>query len=400
MPAAASPPGAAARYFAGDDEARAMGLLQILRPDGSVVDAASVPGDLTAERAVKMYRGMLTIRTMDERLMNLQRQGRVGFYGEARGQEAAIIGTAEVLRPDDWLVPALREAGAGIYRGMTLRRYISQIFGNANDVTLGRQLPCHPSAVEQHYVNMSSCIATQIPHAVGVAMAMNIAGDRGRVCVGYLGDGATSEGDCHVAMNFAGVFKAPVVLVCQNNQWAISVPATLQTASRTFAVKGLAYGLPSLRVDGNDVLAVYAAASWAAERARRGDGATFIEAVTYRVGAHTSSDDPSRYRDESVTLEWKTHKDPIARLRTFLAGKGWLREADDARLVGEVEAAVQEAIAAEEPTPPPPLASLVTDVYEAVPWHLRDQLAAFLAERLPAERPPAERPPEEGQRHG
>src|SRR5262249_41291931 len=164
---------------------------------------------------------MLLIRIMDERLIALQRQGRIGFYGEARGQEAAIVGSAAALAEGDWIVPALREAGAGLYAGMPLRQYVAQLYGNVDDNGRGRQLPCHPCDRTVNYVVMSSCIATQVPHAVGIAMAMRIAGEHGKVAIGYMGDGATSEADFHVAMNFAGVFKPPVVLFCQNNQWAI-----------------------------------------------------------------------------------------------------------------------------------------------------------------------------------
>jgi pyruvate dehydrogenase E1 component alpha subunit len=212
------------------------------------------------------------------------------------GQEAAVVGSAAATRPDDWIVPALREAGVGLYRGMTLDSYIAQIFGNAVDVSKGRQMPCHPCDAEHHYVVMSSCVSTQVPHAVGIAMAMKIKGDKGRCCFGYMGDGGTSEGDFHVALNFAGVTRAPCVLICQNNQWAISTPGHIQTASQTIAMKGLGYGIEALRADGNDVFAVHTAVSYAADKARRGDGPTFIELLTYRVSAHSSSDDPSRYR--------------------------------------------------------------------------------------------------------
>jgi pyruvate dehydrogenase E1 component alpha subunit/2-oxoisovalerate dehydrogenase E1 component alpha subunit len=358
---------AATEYFAGDELARALGLLQILRPDGTL--AGDAPDVLDRALATRIHRGMLLIRIMDERLLALQRQGRIGYYGEARGQEAAIVGSAAALAPGDFIVPALREAGAGLYAGMPLRQYIAQLFGNANDNGRGRQLPCHPCDRDVGYVVMSSCIATQAPHAVGIALAIKIAETPGRVAIGYVGDGATSEADFHVAANFAGVFKPPLVLFCQNNQWAISTPGSAQSASATIAVKGLAYGLESYRVDGNDVLAVLEATRRAVARARAGAGATFIEALTYRIGAHSSSDDPSRYRDERVTEEWKTARDPIARYERFLEARGWL----DAGLAAEVDAEVRAAIAAEEPVPPPPLASLFDDVYETLPWHLREQ---------------------------
>jgi pyruvate dehydrogenase E1 component alpha subunit/2-oxoisovalerate dehydrogenase E1 component alpha subunit len=358
----------------------ALSLVQILREDGSA-DAARVP-ELSNEQLVRLYRGMLLIRVMDERLLAMQRQGRIGFYGEAKGQEAAVIGPAAALGPEDWLVPALRDAGGALYRGLTLRQYIAQIFGNANDVEQGRQLPCHPGTRAAKYVTMSSCIATQIPHAVGMAMAAKITKDP-VVVLGCMGDGATSEEDFHVAINFAGVFKAPVVLYCANNQWAISTPCTQQTASKTFAIKGLAYGLPSVRVDGNDILAVYATVKAAVERARRGEGPTFVEALTYRVSAHSSSDDPSRYRDERITEQWK-QKDPIDRFGRFLTARGLLTLERIEELREQLDAEVREAIASEEPTVPPPLRSIVEDVFAKVPAHLEAELAEI--EPLPRQK--------------
>lgn len=351
-----------------DHPARA--LYQVL-PESGLPDPTRVP-HLSAEEALKIYRGMVTIRLMDERLLAMQRQGRIGFYGEAKGQEAAVIGAAAALGPEDWLVPALREAGAAIYRGLTLRQYVAQIFGNGDDVAKGRQLPCHPGTRAARYVTMSSCIATQIPHAVGMAMAAKMKHDP-VVVLGCLGDGATSEEDFHVAANFAGVFQAPVVLFCSNNQWAISTPCAHQTASETFALKALAYGFPGVRVDGNDVLGVYAVVKEAVERARRGEGPTLVEALTYRVSAHSSSDDPSRYRDERITEAWK-EKDPIARYRRYLAAQGLLDDAADEKLRTEIDAQVREAIAAEEPVGPPPLHSMIEDVFAEVPQFLEEEL--------------------------
>src|SRR5688572_32848783 len=221
-------------YFDGDATAKARGLFQLLREDGTPIDEVGL-AKLDRALARELFEGMLKIRVTDARMMALQRQGRIGFYGEAMGQEAAVVGSAAVSQREDWIVPALREAGVGLYRGLTLDSYIAQIFGNAADPTKGRQMPCHPCDKEHHYVVMSSCVSTQIPHAVGIAMAMKIKGDQGKVCFGYMGDGGTSEGDFHVALNFAGVQKAPVVLICQNNQWAISTPGSLQTAAETIA---------------------------------------------------------------------------------------------------------------------------------------------------------------------
>ncbi len=370
--------GGAFGYFDGDDEAKARGLFQLLHEDGTAVDDAAL-ADLDRAHTRRMFDAMLRIRVVDARMMALQRQGRIGFYGEALGQEAAVVGSAAATRPDDWIVPALREAGVGLYRGLTLDSYVAQIFGNAADPTKGRQMPCHPIDREHHYVVMSSCVSTQVPHAVGIAMAMKIAGDRDKACFGYMGDGGTSEGDFHVALNFAGVMKVPVVLICQNNQWAISTPGKLQTASDTIALKGLGYGVESLRVDGNDVLAVHAAARYAADKARRGAGPTFLELLTYRVSAHSSSDDPSRYRDEAVTEVWRGHKDPIRRLEHYLLARGWIAPGEREALAAELEAEARAAIQRQEAIAPPALATLIDDVYEEPTWALREQLAEIEA---------------------
>jgi pyruvate dehydrogenase E1 component alpha subunit len=362
-------------YFDLDEEAKAHSLFQILREDGTADEAGAARFDEATAR--RLYEGMLSIRVINAGMMALQRQGRIGFYGEALGQEAAVVGSASATLPDDWIVPALREAGVGLFRGMPVEAYVAQIFGNALDPTRGRQMPCHPIDRDRHYVVMSSCVATQIPHAVGIAMAMKLRGDAGRCCFGYLGDGATSEADFHTAMNFAGVFGAPVVLICQNNQWAISTPGAIQTASETIAIKGLGYGVESLRADGNDVLAVHEVCAYAAAKARRGGGPTFIELLTYRVSAHSSSDDPSRYRDEGVTEVWRHRRDPLGRMRTFLEARGWLAEGEHDALAARLESEVREVIARVEAAGPPAVDTLIEDVFEEPTWILREQLAAF-----------------------
>ncbi len=351
---------------------------QFIAPDGSfdptVVSALGIP----REQLLKMYRGMLQIRIIDERMLTLQRQGRISFYGEARGQEAAVVGTAAGLGPSDYILPALREAGAALYRGLPLRSYIAQIYGNHNDVTKGRQMPCHPGTRAARYVTMSSCIATQLPHAVGMAMAAKIRRDD-VVIAGYMGDGATSEGDFHVALNFAAVWKAPVVFVCQNNQWAISTPVAGQTASSTMAHKAMGYGIPALRVDGNDVIACYSAMRDAVAYARQGGGPMFVEALTYRVSAHSTSDDPSRYRDESVTAVWKNERDPLQRYRHFLRVIGALTDGVDEALHEAIEAEIKAAVVAEEAAGLPDLSTLIEDVFATPTAALREQLAEVAA---------------------
>jgi len=283
-------------------------LLRVLRDDGTT-DPATDPR-LAAELLRRAYREMRRCRLLDARMLAMQRQGRIGFYGGARGQEAVAVAAGLAVDENDWVFPALREQAIMLVRGFPLRTFIAQIFGNSGDLLKGRQMPCHQSARSVCHVSWSSCVGSQAPHAVGAAWAMR-ARKTHAVAVGFVGDGATSQGDFHAAMNFAGVWRVPCVLVCQNNQFAISVPTERQTASRTIAVKARAYGLPGVRVDGNDFLAVYSVIRSAVDRARAGDGPTFIEAVTYRMGPHSTSDDPSRYRSPGEEAAWAA-RDPVA----------------------------------------------------------------------------------------
>jgi pyruvate dehydrogenase E1 component alpha subunit/2-oxoisovalerate dehydrogenase E1 component alpha subunit len=332
---------------------------------------------MNPEQLLEVYRAMTLIRTLDERMMTLQRQGRIGFYGACTGQEAACIGSAYALRKSDWIFPALREGAAMLLRGFPLVPYLAQVFGNSGDLTKGRQMPSHQAARRVNQVSWSSCIGTQLPHAVGAAWAAKMKKDD-TVVMAYLGDGATSEGDFHTAMNFAGVFKVPVVFVCQNNHWSISIPTDKQTASETIAVKAKAYGFSGVKIDGNDVEAVYAAAAEAVARARSGGGPTLIEAETYRIGAHSSSDDPTRYRDPREVEVWKA-RDPLDRLRArLMSSKLWdaqREEALKAELLGQVNAAIEEA----EKLPLPAPESLFEDVYSDEPWHLAEQKREFFS---------------------
>ncbi len=351
-------------------EAATPELYTVLGDDGSVAPDRD-PG-IPEETLLRIYRGMVTIRKLDERMLLMQRQGRIGFWGPTKGQEAATIASGAAFEERDWIFPALREAGIALDRGLPLEVMLAQIFGNANDRTHGRQMPCHYTFREGNFHAMSSVIGTQVPHAVGAAMAARIKGDD-VVVAGYLGDGATSSSDFHVAMNFAQVYRAPCVLVCQNNQWAISVPLSQQTASETIAQKAVAYGMEGVRVDGNDALAVYAATRRAVEKARAGDGPTFLELLTYRVLGHSSSDDPTRYRNEDEVKEW-TEKDPIVRLRRHLDGRGLWDDAKEEELDGELQGRIARAIRDAEAGAPVDPETLITDVYAEVPPHLREQL--------------------------
>jgi pyruvate dehydrogenase E1 component alpha subunit/2-oxoisovalerate dehydrogenase E1 component alpha subunit len=344
-------------------------------PPSTQVDAP----DIDRELLRKLYVGMLRVRVLDERMLALQRQGRIGFYGTARGEEAAVIGSAAAFRNEDWFVPALRQGGGMMWRGMTVEEVIAQGIGNSKDRLKGRQMPCHMAAREFNVVSWSSVIATQIVHAAGIARAMQLR-NADTVVAGYMGDGATSENDFHTGLNFAGVWKAPVVFICQNNQWAISVAGSKQTASESYAVKAKAYGMPGVLVDGNDVLAVYQATKEAAERARNGGGPTLVEALTYRLGGHSSSDDPTRYRDAGEVEQWQ-RRDPIARFRAWLEERGHWSQDDEDSTHAAFEAEIREAIQANERTPPPPIATLFDDVYAEFPAHLIAQRAEMLSLR-------------------
>jgi pyruvate dehydrogenase E1 component alpha subunit len=370
--------------FTRDDEAAMRGLFRVLRPDGQLVapDPSLENGTgVSDDDALAMLRSMVRQRVLDERMLALQRQGRIGFYGAATGQEAATIAAGHALQLRDWIHPALREGGMLLHRGWPLWQYLAQIFGNIDDTsTKGRQMPCHYGSRELNFVTLSSVMATQMPQAVGTAYAMAMqheAPDR-PICFGAIGDGATSEGDFHVAMTFAGVMRPkgkglPLLLYVQNNQWAISTPVEKQVASPTLAIKALGYGLAGARVDGNDALAVLRVMRAAAESVRAGGVPVFVEAVTYRVGAHSTSDDPSRYRDEAVTQKWQ-RLDPIDRLVKYLTGRGVLQPGDLERMQAEYDDEVRTTLAEVEKLPPVPLESMFQDVFAEVPLHLQRQL--------------------------
>lgn len=357
-----------------NDRADRHSVEKVLRADGST-DPNTDPG-LTTAQLIAMYRAMTRTRIVDERLVKLQRQGRIAFHVGCLGEEAAVIGSAAALREQDWVVPCYRELGALLWRGYPLQTYIDHMFGNADDPVKGRQMPDHTVSRELKYLSVSAPIGTQIPHAVGLAWAAKHNGTD-EVAAVYFGDGATSSNDFHSAMNFAGVFQTPTVFLCRNNGWAISLPSEMQTASKTLADKGIAYGVPSVRADGNDALATYKVVHEAVERARQGLGPTLVELLTYRVGGHSTSDDPTAYRTEEEVDAWKKG-DPILRLRQHLEHKGAWDDGQDEQWRQAVEAELRECISAAEQKPDPPLESVFSEVYRDQPWHLREQQDACL----------------------
>lgn len=345
-------------------------LAQSVREDGSLTDETKVPAAALVERA---YREMLRVRLIDEKMLARQRQGKIGFYGTITGQEAVPVAAGLAAAPGDWIFPALREAAIMLVRGYPLSRWLAQVYGNEGDILKGRQMPSHMSGREVNQVSWSSCIGPQLPQAVGAAMAAKIKRDS-TVCLAFLGDGASSEPDFHFAMNFAAVFRAPVVIICQNNHWSISVPTSKQTASATIAIKAAAYGMPGLRVDGNDVVACEDVFRRAIERARAGDGPTFIEAVTYRMGPHSSSDDPTRYRSDAEVEAWKK-KDPLLRMERLMRARGLLNDDSLAALRAELTREIETALSTIESLPVPARQTLFEDVFADQPWHLREQAA-------------------------
>lgn len=309
---------------------RSVEHLSILDEDGNL-DTDLEP-ELDDRLLQAMHRAMLLSRRFDDRLLQLQRQGRIGTFAPVKGQEAAQIGSVACLEDDDWMVPAFRETAAMLWRGIPMTGVLLYNAGYNE----GGAIP-----EDQFTLPIAVPVASQLPHAAGIAYALKKR-ESDRVVLTYFGDGATSEGDFHEAMNFAAVYGAPAIFVCQNNQWAISIPREQQTPSKTLAQKALAYGMPGIQVDGNDVLAVYVATAEAVERARAGEGPTMIECVTYRMSVHTTADDPSRYREEEEVEEWRK-RDPLERFRDYLKDKDLLSDDDSEALEKEIEEEVEQA---------------------------------------------------------
>ena len=351
-------------------------LRRVLDDDGAPLPGARIPAIADAD-LTRMFEVMALTRVFDDRMMRLQRQGRLGFYMKSIGEEASHFAVAP-LRATDWVFPSYREQGAWFWRGYTVEQYVDQLFGNQDDPIKGRQMPVHGSASWLNLVSISSPVGTQIPQAVGAAYAARALG-KDDVTLAFFGEGTTSTGEFHVGLNFAGVWKAPCVFVCRNNGWAISVPSAVQTASRTFAAKAAGYGVPGVRVDGNDALAVWQVASDAIERARSGGGPTLIEALTYRVSGHSSSDDPSVYRDPGEPEVWR-RRDPLNRLRGYLRHRGLWSEAWEAELSARHEQQITRALADADAKHTPAVESLFDDVYEQLPPHLSEQRAYLLAQ--------------------
>lgn len=338
------------------------GLYQILAPDGELLQA--IEEEITESLMVRMYKQMLLARAFDRKAINLQRQGKLGTYAPFEGQEAAQIGSAFAMRKEDWMFPTYRDHAAAITHGQEMFRVFLYWMAHMDGSICPEGRRILPPSVP---------IATQMLHAVGASWASKLKKEQS-VSIAYFGDGATSEGDFHEALNFAGVYKTPTIFFCQNNGYAISVPFAKQSASKTIAQRAIAYDIKGVRVDGNDVFAVWSTVKDAIRRGLDGEGPTLIEAVTYRYGAHTTADDPKKYRDqEEDSTFWRSHYDPIARLHCFLTKRGLWNEEQETHELQKIEEQIQFHFQKAESYPTADPLDMFQHVYADMPWHIEEQ---------------------------
>jgi len=383
VPAAGAAPRPDVTVAAVETHGLCTSLVRVLDDAGRAVG----PWDprLDADTLRKMLRDMKTVRTFDDRMYRAQRQGKTSFYMKCTGEEAIAVAAATAMNADDMHFPTYRQQGLLVARGYPLVDMMCQIYSNKGDRLKGRQLPIMYSDRTHGFFSISGNLGTQYPQAVGWAMASAIKGDS-RIAMGWIGDGATAEGDFHSALTFAAVYQAPVILAVVNNQWAISSFSGIAGAEQaTFASRAVGYGIAGLRVDGNDALAVHAATRWAADRARMNKGPTLIEYFTYRAEGHSTSDDPTGYRPAGEPQAWPLG-DPIARLKAHLVALGEWDDERDAALDKELDASVRAAQKEAEKLGILPqqgfddIPSMFEDVFADVPWHIAEQRDQALAE--------------------
>ncbi|WDE03467.1 thiamine pyrophosphate-dependent dehydrogenase E1 component subunit alpha [Thalassomonas viridans] len=353
-------------------------ILKVLQQDGTLYPGAELP-EIDQELATKVYKTLAFHRVLDERMVAAQRQGRVSFYIAALGEEATSVGGAAALKDQDMIMAQYREQGALMFRGFTTEQFMNQMFSNEKDLGKGRQMPIHYGSNELNYMTISSPLGTQIPQASGYAYGQKLQGlDAVTIC--YFGEGAASEGDFHAGLNMAAVHKAPVIFFCRNNGYAISTPSDEQYVGNGIASRGVGYGVKTIRIDGNDILAVMKAVQLAREYALKESAPVMIEAMSYRLGAHSTSDDPSGYRTREEEAKWQAH-DPILRMKNWMLAQNWWDEAQESELFEGLRDEVLAAVKVAEKIDKPELQEMVNDVYDVPPKHLQDQLDA-LAEHI------------------
>ncbi|EEF46052.1 2-oxoisovalerate dehydrogenase, putative [Ricinus communis] len=362
---------------------------RVLDDNGQLIEDGDNVG-VSRHIARKMYCDMVTLQTMDTIFYEAQRQGRISFYVTAIGEEAINIASAAALTIDDLVVPQYREPGVLLWRGFSLQEFANQCFSNKGDNCKGRQMPAHYGSKKHNYFTVASTIASQLPHAVGAAYSLKMDG-RDACVVAYFGDGGSSEGDFHAALNFAAVMEAPVIFICRNNGWAISTPVSDQFRSDGIVVRGQAYGVRSIRVDGNDALAMYSAVYAAREMAINEHRPILIEALTYRVGHHSTSDDSTKYRSVDEVEQWRLARDPVMRFLKWIESNGWWSNEAESELRSSIRKQLLNVIQVAERVEKPPVADMFSDIYDVPPPHLCDQ-EKWLREAI--KRHPQDYPPD------
>ncbi len=346
-------------------------MLQLLDENGVVNDGATLP-DISQDTAQRILESMHYTRLLDERMIGAQRQGRISFYLASRGEEASTVASAAALSDNDMIMSQYREQGALVYRGYSTEQFMNQMFSNQLDPNKGRQMPIHYGDKALNFMTISSPLGTQIPQASGYSYGQKMAG-QAAITICYFGEGAASEGDFHAGLNMAAVLNCPCIFFCRNNGYAISTPSTEQFAGDGIASRGIGYGVKTIRVDGNDVLAVYQATQLAREIALAENCPVLIEAMTYRLSAHSTSDDPTGYRSKEEEEQW-AKKDPVLRFEAWLTSKKWFDQNAIDEFKEKTRADILNALKVSEKVPVNPLEDIVEDVYDSVPWHLQKQL--------------------------
>ncbi|KAK9058285.1 hypothetical protein SSX86_023125 [Deinandra increscens subsp. villosa] len=344
---------------------------RVLSENGQLI-GGSDSLEISKELAIKMYKEMVTLQVMDIIFYEAQRQGRISFYLTTNGEEAINIASAAALNNNDFVFPQYREPGVLLWRGFTLQEFANQLFGNKYDYGKGRQMPIHYGSKKHNYITVSSTVATQIPHAVGAAYSMKM--EKQDSCtITYFGDGGTSTGDFHAGLNFSAVMEVPVIFFCRNNGWAISTPINDQFRSDGIVVRGKAYGIPSIRVDGNDALAIYSAVYEARKMAIEKQTPILIEALTYRAGHHSTSDDSTKYRPIDEIEWWRDDQNPVKRFKTWVMNKGWWSDEAELEHRSSIRKQLSQAIQAAERVEKPPVTDMFNDVYDVPTKNLNEQ---------------------------
>ena len=345
--------------------------LRILRQNGTTYPKADLP-DIDQVLATKIYQTLAFHRVLDERMVASQRQGRLSFYMTALGEEATSVGGAAALEPQDMIMMQYREQGTLMFRDFSIENFMNQMFSNADDLGKGRQMPIHYGSKELNCMTVSSTLATQIPQAAGYAYGQKLQGlDAVTLC--YFGEGAASEGDFHAGLNMAAVQEAPVIFFCRNNGYAISTPSDEQFKGNGIASRGVGYGMKTIRIDGNDILAVLKATQIARAYAIKESKPVLIEAMSYRLGGHSTSDDPSGYRTKEEEAKWQSH-DPVIRMKNWMLQQNWWDEVKETALFEKYREEVLAAVKVAEKIDKPHIDTMITDVYDVPTAQLKAQL--------------------------